>query len=76
MMTSRSAFCGNSGNRNAEAEIEAVHHDIDEHGEGDDERPDRGEVDDAHRAPSAAAPAAGVMPAARAGASLDGPRSP
>ena len=63
--------------QDAEAEIKTVHHDVDEHGEGDDERPEDGEVDgEIHRAPSGFAPAAGVMPAARAGTSCDGPCSP
>ena len=63
--------------QDAEAEVEAVHHDIDEHGKGDDEGPDGGKVDRDHRAaPSVAAPAAGVMPAERIGTSCDGPCSP
>src|SRR5436190_12906640 len=62
----------------AEPEIETVHHDIDEHRKGDDEGPEDRKIDGkAHRAPPPlTAPAAGVMPAARAGASLRGPCSP
>ena len=63
--------------QDAEAEVETVHHDIDEHRKGDDEGPDGRKVDRHHRAaPSAAAPAAGVMPAVRIGTSCDGPCSP
>ena len=69
---------GKQRKQDAEPEVEAVHHHIDEHRKGDDERPDGREVDaGGHRAaPSAATPAAGVMPAARAGISLRGPCSP
>ena len=59
---------------NAEAEIKAVHHHIDEHGEGDDERPESCEVD--RRTHGAILSTAGVMPAARAGILLGGPASP
>ena len=62
----------------SEAEIEAVHHHIDKDRERDDERPDGCDVDHGGHPtdPSAATPAAGVIPAARAGISPRGPCSP
>ena len=63
--------------QDAEAEVETVHDDIDEHRKRDDEGPDDRKVDCHHRAaPSATAPAAGVMPAVRVGTSCGGPCSP
>src|SRR5205085_1369925 len=64
--------------QHAEAEVETVHHHIDEDRKGDDEGPDDGEVrSDAHGArASARGAAAGVIPAARIGASCRGPCPP
>src|SRR4029077_13005062 len=71
------SFLREERKQDAEAEIETVHDNVNEHGKGDDERPDDGKVDgNAHRAPSWTAPAAGVMPAVRMGTSCDGPCSP
>jgi len=44
MITSRSAFSGKQRKQDAEAEIEPVHHHIDEDSERDDEAPDRCDV--------------------------------
>src|SRR5262249_37444643 len=68
---------GEEREQDAESEIESVHHHINEHGECNDEGPDRREIDwYAHRIAPVTAPAAGVMPAARAGVSWLGPSSP
>ena len=75
---------GKQWKQDAEPKVEAVHYDIDEHRERDDERPDGRDIGGNHRtAPSVAAapvadatPAAGVMPAVRVGTSWLGPCSP
>jgi hypothetical protein len=60
--------------QDAEAEVKAVHYNIEEHGKGDDDRPYRCEVDgEAHWA---APPTAGTTPAVRVGMSRGGPGSP
>ena len=78
MITSRSVLLGKQRKQHAEAEVESVHHHIDKDREGDDEGPEGRDVEDSvHPAdPSAITPAAGVMPAARAGISPRGPCSP
>src|SRR5205085_6898781 len=69
------------GKQNAEAEVEAVHHDIEEHRKGDDEGPDGWQVDWDHGEPLPPASTArtlcsGVIPAAIAGSPALGPSSP
>ena len=48
-MTSRSRFLREQRKQDAEAEVETVHHDIDEHRKRDDEGPDDRKVDGHHR---------------------------
>ena len=63
------------GEEDADAEVEAVHHDIHADGKGDDAGPDDREIHvHAHHSPSLTA-WAGVMPAVRTGSS-EGGRSP
>ena len=67
---SRSGPTLKRGEQDADAEIEAVHHDIGEDGEGDDDGPDGGQVDimvSASRRCRCAAARPGVMPALRIG---------
>ena len=68
-------FVRKQRNQHANAEIEAVHHDVHEDREGDDESPEHCDVEGGHLDHPCAC-VAGVMPAARAGMSARGPSSP
>src|SRR5690606_41292822 len=78
---------GKEGKEDADAEIEAIHHDVREHRERQDDQPNRRQIEEAAhgRASSSACPivrsgstaGAGVIPAARKGSgSASGPGSP